>query len=255
VRTALVEVFADAPFTGNPAAVILLSEPGDATWMQQVASELNQPATAFLFGEHLRWFSSVRELELCGHGTAGTAHVLFERGLATDRVVFRTAYGELAAEPMAGGVELDFPAAATRLEPVEGADRLGLRVVATGRSPLDAIVEVGSAAEVRDYQPDFDALSAIDARGVIVTAPGDDGRHAIVSRFFSPQHGLPEDAATGSAHYALATWWAPRVGTAFLARQASARGATISVRLDGDRVRLGGPCRTVLEGELTASGR
>jgi predicted PhzF superfamily epimerase YddE/YHI9 len=254
VNVTLVEVFADAPFTGNPAAVILLEEPGDADWMQQVAAELNQPATAFLCEDHLRWFSNSRELELCGHGTAGAAHVLFERGLADGRATFRTMYGELAAEAVPGGVELDFPAARTTAEPVEGADRLGLRVVATGRSPLDAIVEVGSAAEVRDYEPDFAALAAIDGRGVIVTAPGDDGRHAIVSRFFSPSHGLPEDAATGSAHYALATWWAPRMGVSFLARQASARGATIGVRLDGDRVRLAGPCRIVLEGELSVSG-
>jgi predicted PhzF superfamily epimerase YddE/YHI9 len=251
MNVSLVEVFADAPFTGNPAAVVLLDETGDPAWMQQVAAELNQPATAFLYEDRLRWFSRAAELDFCGHGTAGTAHVLFERGAASDRLTFSTAYGELAAERIEGGVELDLPASPTIAEAVEGSDRLGLAVVATGRTPLDVIVEVASAAEVREYEPDFDAILGIETRSVIVTAPGDDGHHAVVSRVFVPSLGIPEDPATGSAHSALATWWAPRVGTSFLARQASARGATIRVRLDGDRVRLGGPCRIVLEGELT----
>jgi predicted PhzF superfamily epimerase YddE/YHI9 len=246
-----VEVFAQSPFTGNPAAVVLLDEEADGAWMQRVAAELNQPATAFLHGSLLRWFSSSSELEICGHGTAATGHVLFERGLAGEVAEFESAAGHLAARRVPAGVELDFPAAPTAPAAVEGADGLGLAVVATGRSPLDAIVEVGSAREVRDWTPDQTALAVIDCRGVILTAPGDDDRHAIVSRFFSPNRGIPEDAATGSAHCALATWWADRAGPAFRARQASPRGATIDVVLDGDRVRLSGPCRTTMTGDLS----
>lgn len=246
----VVDVFADRPFAGNPAAVVLLDDRGDEHWMQQVAAELQQAATAFLHRDHLRWFSPTTELEICGHGTAATAHVVWERELADGAVTFRTLAGALGARPRDGLVELDLPAAATRVEPVAGTEALGLAVVSCGRSELDVIVEVASAAEVREWQADHDALAGIEARGVILTAPGDDGSHAIVSRFFAPRRGIAEDPATGSAHCALATWWAPRTGPAFRARQVSRRGATLEVELHGERVRLAGPCRTVLNGEL-----
>jgi PhzF family phenazine biosynthesis protein len=252
MNCAIVDVFADRPFSGNPAGVVLLDEPGETGWMQRIAAELGQAATAFLHGDHLRWFSTTVELEICGHGTAATAHLLFERGLATGRVSFDTAAGPLAATRRDGLIELDFPAAPTRPAAVGGAEALGLAIVATGRSHLDAIVEVATAAEVSAWEPDQDALAAVEARGVILTAPADDGQHAIVSRFFAPRRGISEDPATGSAHCALATWWAPRVGECFRARQASARGATIEVALESDRVRLAGPCRTVLDGRLAS---
>ncbi len=152
MNCAIVDVFADRPFSGNPAGVVLLDGPGETGWMQRIAAELAQAATAFLHGDHLRWFSTTVELEICGHGTAATAHLLFERGLATGRVSFDTAAGPLSA---------------TR-------------------------------------------------------------RDGLIER------------------------WAPCVGTCFRARQASARGATIEVALESDRVRLAGPCRTVLDGRLAS---
>jgi PhzF family phenazine biosynthesis protein len=248
---ALVDAFATRPFEGNQAAIVLLDAPAEAAWMQALAGELGYGATCFLHGRDLRWFSPAVELSLCGHGTLATAHLLWERGAIEDELQFATAAGPLVARRRTPQVEVDLPAQPTEPAVVPGlAEALGVEPVAVGRAPLDLVAELASADAVRSVAPDLAAVAGLHARGVIATAPGDDGEHAIVSRFFAPAMGIPEDSATGSAHCALASWWAPRLGDAFRARQASARGATIDVQLAGDRVRLRAGAVTVLSGEL-----
>jgi PhzF family phenazine biosynthesis protein len=248
---ALVDAFATRPFEGNQAAVILLDEPAEAGWMQSLAAELGYGATCFLHGRDLRWFAPAVELTFCGHGTLATAHLLWERGATEDELQFATASGRLTAHRRGAQIEIDLPVQTTEPAIVPGlAEALGAEPVAVGRAPLDLVAELASADVVRNLAPDLAAVARIDARGVIVTAAGDDGEHAIVSRFFGPAMGIPEDSATGSAHCALAAWWAPRLGNSFRARQVSARGATIDVEFAGDRVRLRAGAVTVLRGEV-----
>jgi predicted PhzF superfamily epimerase YddE/YHI9 len=257
VRIFVVDAFTDRAFAGNPAGVVLLTEedgPDDERWMQSVAAEMKHAETAFvrLQGEGplpLRWFTPVREVDLCGHATLATAHVL-----GGDRV-FTTRSGELTCTTTPDGwVEMDFPAdPATPIEittPLR-AGLPGVTVKAVAQAVSDVLVEAASAEEVRDLRPDFAALAEVPGRGVIVTAPGDRPGLDVVSRCFYPSYGVPEDPVTGSAHCTLASWWAPRLGRAeLLAEQASPRGGQVRAILSGDRVRLAGRAVTVLAGEL-----
>ena len=261
----LVDAFAAAPFAGNTAAVCLLDGPADSTWMQTVAAELRQPATAFVhplgtgqsdrFG--LRWFVPGSELVLCGHGTLATAHVLWETGRLVPGVPasFETVSGTLTAHRDGNLIALDFPA-----EPVEPVaapphllEALAAPACAVMRGRLDYLVELESEDAVRALTPDFARLRQVETRGVIVTARATTPGYDAVSRFFAPGVGLDEDAVTGSAHCALGPYWGERLGRPTLvAYQASARGGTVQVRLDGSRVRLGGRAVTVMEGSLLA---
>jgi PhzF family phenazine biosynthesis protein len=281
-----VDAFAAGPFSGNPAAVCLLPSPRPDDWLQSVAAEMNLSETAFLlpsggddgarFG--LRWFTPATEVELCGHATLASAHSLWESGRvpAGAAIRFDTASGELTCEleesaPVpagAGGagpsIWMDFPAQpATELAGeergvlVDGLSRaLGAPPVRIARSRFDLLVELGSEATVRGLRPDMVGLAAVDARGVIVTAAGEEGGegedHDFVSRFFAPRVGVPEDPVTGSAHCCLAPWWAERLGRARLTGyQASRRGGVVRTELRGNRVRLGGAAVTVFTGELS----
>ncbi len=261
----VVDAFASGPFRGNPAAVVPL-EPGDApdtVWMQQWAAEMKHSETAFVQpradgGFDLRWFTPEVEVDLCGHATLASAHVLWEtERLAADApAVFHTRGGELRARRADDGtIELDFPTALP--EPCEAPvglmDALGLdggeMLRSTGQFFM---VVVDDAATVRKLEPDFAAMSALpDVRGVYVTAPGDDGEHDIVSRCFAPRVGIDEDPVTGSMHCVLSAYWCARLGTnALRAEQASARGGEMRVRLAGDRTLLSGSAITVLTGDL-----
>jgi PhzF family phenazine biosynthesis protein len=256
-----IDAFTDRPFTGNPAAVALLAEPADAGWMQSVAAEMNLAETAFLVrtgpGRYgLRWFSPQVEIPLCGHATLASAHALWAEGLDDAAVLsFDTMSGELRASRAGDDqIELDFPARSTDAAdlPPGLCEALGVDAVATGLAEDGyQVVEVASTAVVRSMQPDLAAVEALSPHAVIVTAPGD-GDGAIVSRVFAPAVGIPEDPVTGSAHCVLATWWSGRLGSSFLAEQASPRGGFLHVTLDGDRVRLRGSAVTVLRGELVA---
>jgi len=259
-----VDAFADGPFTGNPAAVCLLhadAAPAE-TWMAAVAAEMNLSETAFVRprddGEwDLRWFTPTVEVDLCGHATLATAHVLWTEGRSTDhRLAFHTRSGVLTATSSGALIELDFPALAN--EPVDlpdgVVDALGVVPVATSRNVHDLLVELTDADAVRRVAPDFAAIARIDARAVVVTARSDDDRFDFVSRCFGSRVGIGEDPVTGSSHCALATYWAERLGrTEFLAYQCSARGGTLQVTLLGDRVRLGGTAVTITRGELVAA--
>jgi len=254
-----VDAFTDRPFAGNPAAVCLLDESGDPAWMQNVASEMNLSETAFLCkqadGYDLRWFTPAVEVELCGHATLASAHILWEQGYlpVEAQARFHTKSGLLTAERQGNWIELNFPA--KTLELAESTptleEALGVPPVFVGMSQFDCLVEVESESVVRELQPDLAKLMTIPMRGVIVTSQASTPGYDFISRFFGPRVGVPEDPVTGSAHCVLAPFWSERLGrTALVGYQASARGGVVRVRLDGERVCLGGQAVTVLRGTL-----
>lgn len=254
-----VDAFTDRPFAGNPAAVCILQEPRDDRWMQQVAAEMNLSETAFLLrqadGWNLRWFTPTVEVDLCGHATLASAHVLWEQGLLApdEQARFYTRSGLLTADRSGDWIELDFPVKpATPAEPPAGLiDALGVEPRYVGRNAWDYIVEVDSERTLRALDPDHARLKTLGVRGIIVTSRADEARYDFVSRFFAPGSGIDEDPVTGSAHCCLAPFWSARLDrTEFLAYQASARGGVLRVRLAGDRVKLGGQAVTVLRGAL-----
>jgi PhzF family phenazine biosynthesis protein len=254
-----VDAFTDRPFTGNPAAVCLLDGPRDAAWMQDVAREMNLSETAFLHptgdGFGLRWFTPAIEVELCGHATLASAHVLWETGTldpaATAR--FHTLSGLLTAERVGEWIALDFPAKRVEeVAPPEGlAEAIGAEPLFTGRSKFDYLLELASEEAVRATDPDHRRLASLPVRGIIVTARASTAPFDFVSRFFAPGSGVDEDPVTGSAHCTLGPFWASRLGKdEMLAYQASARGGIVRVRVEGERVKLGGQAVTVLRGRL-----
>lgn len=254
-----VDAFTSRPFEGNPAAICVLPAARDAEWMQNVAREMNLSETAFLVrGESaydLRWFTPATEVELCGHATLASAHALWEGGhLAKDETArFQTKSGLLTARRIDDWIELNFPATPPTPAPApEGlADALGVQPKFVGRSRFDYLVEVASERDVRDLRPDFGAIRRLPVRGVIVTSVATTQGWDFVSRFFAPAAGVDEDPVTGSAHCCLTPFWSAKLGkTTLLARQVSARGGTMRVTLDGDRVRMAGQAVTVMRGEL-----
>lgn len=258
-RFSQIDAFTDRPFAGNPAAVCLLPAPRDAGWMQQVASEMNLAETAFLVrrvdGFDLRWFTPAAEVDLCGHATLASAHLLWEEGHleAAETAAFHTRSGLLSAKRQGDMIWLDFPAtpvrATTMLPDLERG--VGAPIKFLGRTVFDYLIEIESEAVVRSLAPDLAMLARLPVRGVVVTARSSGGAHDFVSRFFAPRLGIPEDPVTGSAHCGLGPFWAARLGTNELAGyQASPRGGTVLVRVDGERVHLGGKAVTVLRGEL-----
>jgi PhzF family phenazine biosynthesis protein len=261
LRITQVDAFTNRPFAGNPAAVCILPKAAEPAWMLNVAREMNLAETAFLVrqkdGYDLRWFTPEVEIDLCGHATLASAHILWEEGHLTPNTQarFHTKSGLLTAERKGAWIELDFPATpASPASPPAGLiEALGAKPVFVGRSRFDYLVEVDSEATVRRIAPDLGALARVDARGVIVTSRAEKGKYDFVSRFFAPQSGVPEDPVTGSAHCALTPYWSAKLGKKELvAYQASPRGGELRVRLDGDRVHLAGQAVTVLRGELTA---
>lgn len=264
IRAGLVDAFTDRPFRGNPAAVVLLDSEAPADdWLQALAAEFNLSETAFVqpLGNatyRLRWFTPTTEVELCGHATLAAAHWLRHTGLddATD-VVFHTASGALTAtwSPPAG-ITLDLPAIPIAVDlPLAGITEAlggaGLRYLGhTGQSnPRERnAVCLGSAATVRELEPDMRAVAALPVGGVIVTAPGDEDGIDFVSRYFAPAAGIDEDPVTGSAHCTLGPYWAEELGrTTLRAFQASSRGGWLRVVVDGGRVLLTGHAVTTAD--------
>jgi PhzF family phenazine biosynthesis protein len=255
-----VDAFTSTPFRGNPAAVCILDREREAAWMQSVAAEMNLSETAFLLrgedGYSLRWFTPAVEVDLCGHATLASAHALYEeRLLAADDVArFHTKSGLLTASRNGTLIELNFPATPEqRSEPPAGLlESLGVsEAVYVGRNRFDYLVEVAGEEIVRALEPDPRELGRIPVRGVIVTSRASGGKADFVSRFFAPAVGVDEDPVTGSAHCCLTPYWAARLGRSeMVGYQASSRGGFVRVRLEGDRVKLGGEAVTVLRGEL-----
>jgi PhzF family phenazine biosynthesis protein len=254
-----VDAFTRKPFAGNPAGVCLLSAPREVAWMQDVAREMNLSETGFLVprddGYGLRWFTPLVEVDLCGHATLASAHVLWEAGLlAKDKEArFHTKSGLLKARKVREEIELDFPATPpTPSSAPEGlSEALGVVPKSIGKSRFDYLVEVETEEMVRRLKPDYERLKQIEVRGVIVTSMASTQGFDFVSRFFAPGAGVPEDPVTGSAHCCLGPFWMKRLGKQeMMAYQASARGGVVRVRVEGDRVKLSGEAVTFFRGEL-----
>ena len=251
-----VDAFTSRAFRGNPAAVCLLASSRPARWMQAVAAEMNLSETAFVRpiarGFSLRWFTPKVEVDLCGHATLAAAHILFEHVLpGRARIAFSTRSGTLVVTRDGELLSMDFPA-----RPGTGVEVTAELVAALGRRPSqayrarDLMAVFDDESTVRDLEPDFQRIAALDAFAVIATAPGTEVD--FVSRFFAPARGIPEDPVTGSAHCTLVPYWAARVGKARLAaRQLSRRGGELYCTLRGDRVDIAGRAVEYLRGEIT----
>lgn len=260
-----VDAFTDTPFTGNPAGVCMLTRERNPSWMQDVAAEMSLSETAFLQprGEdayRLRWFTPTHEVDLCGHATLASAHVLWSDGFVSrnSTVQFETKSGSLTATRDGAWTIMDFPA-----EPVtsiQAADALldGLALhepVFLGRTDRDYFVHCASIDRVRTLDPNMEILAGLDCRGVIVTAEAPTGDADFVSRFFAPGVGVPEDPVTGSAHCALGPYWIEKIGAPSLTgRQISQRGGTVHVEMESataTRIALSGQATIVIRGRLT----
>ena len=258
------DAFTDRPFAGNPAAVCLLAAPADDTWMQAVAQEMNLSETAFLIEENdgyqLRWFTPTVEVDLCGHATLASAHVLWsEQHVRLDRPIrFHTRSGVLTAARSDDRIELDFPLdPPVDAQPCTGLlESLAVSARYVGKGRFDYLVEVESEEMVRALQPDFVRLAQLPLRGVIVTARASRPDCDFVSRFFAPREGINEDPVTGSAHCCLGAYWGGKLArTEMVGHQVSARGGTVHVRVAGDRAILGGRAVTVVRGNMAAQAR
>ena len=254
-----VDAFTSQPFRGNPAGVCLLNQTKPDQWMQAVAQEMNLSETAFLLPENggyrLRWFTPAAEVDLCGHATLASAHILWEtsRLKSGEPACFYTRSGFLGANQHGDFIELDFPATLEETCPpiAELNEILGVKPVYMGKNLFDYLVEVNNAEIVRHIRPDFARLKEIEVRGVIVTSRSDMAEYDFISRFFAPRVGVNEDPVTGSSHCCLGPYWGHKLGKRMMnAYQASARGGVLSVRLEGDRVYLGGQAVTVFKADL-----
>ncbi|MCP9959789.1 MULTISPECIES: PhzF family phenazine biosynthesis protein [Streptomyces] len=267
MRIRIVDAFTDRPFSGNPAGVLLLDAFPDDRWLQSVAAEVNLSETAFAHplppgggaDWALRWFTPAAEVDMCGHATLATAHVLHTAGLAGGPVRFAARCGVLTADVAGDGtVTMDFPTSTlTPVDPPAGlAGALGAEVVSvhdTAAHVGDLLVELRDEEAVRALAPDLRALAGLCERGVIATAAAKDpgGGHDFVSRCFFPRLGIDEDPVTGSAHTALAPFWSARLGRAELTGlQGGDRTGVVRTALRGERTLLTGRAVTVIEGDL-----
>lgn len=259
-----VDAFTKQAFSGNPAGVCIVHRFPSADLMQHIASEMNLSETAFAVPDgpegryQLRWFTPAVEVDLCGHATLATAHVLFEReNIPHDKVItFETLSGELHVSKQDDGLlQMNFPAEAPEeADPPEGLmEALGVDPIFIGTNRMDALVEVKDEEAVRAIRPNVTMLEEVDIRGVIVTAEAD-MEADFVSRFFAPRSGVAEDPVTGSAHCCLGPYWAEKLGkTKLLGFQASRRGGFVHVEIQGERVLLSGHAVTMMQTALLVS--
>lgn len=261
----VVDAFAEKPFEGNPAGVCLLETEPKSDWMQKVAEEMKHAETAFVWPMDsdygLRWFTPTVEVSLCGHATLASAMVLFEEvGVSGESITFHTASGPLhCSRGEDHTVVMDFPA-----KPPGPYGEHSLKTIAQAlglkRSPVDVLaygldwfVVYEDQTQIESIDPDHLAIINLGLRGMVVTAPAREKQFDFVSRFFAPGSGVPEDSVTGSAHCALAPYWAKRLGRNKLnGRQLSPRGGTVGVEWKGERVDLTGHAQVVLSGHLHA---
>jgi PhzF family phenazine biosynthesis protein len=260
IRIVTVDAFTNTPFAGNPAAVCVMPEPRPDAWLRNVAREMNLSETAFLVPRNgdfdLRWLTPAVEVDLCGHATVAGAHVLWEDGHLPPgkQARFHTRSGLLTADRRGDWIELDFPVKiATAAEPpAELLPALGVASpLAVAKNVFDYLVEIESEEQLRALKPDHTTLRKIPVRGVIVTAHSSTPEFDFISRFFAPGSGIDEDPVTGSAHTALGPYWGTKLGKVEMTGyQASARGGVVRVRLNGERVILGGQAVTVMQASL-----
>jgi PhzF family phenazine biosynthesis protein len=263
----IVDAFSSRPFSGNPAGVCLLTEDEPDDWKQDLAAEVNLAETAFVVRDgseyRIRWFTPKCEVELCGHATLASAHVLWqEKWVEPDQsITFQSQSGPLVCRKIGKTtgdgndlVELDFPLQhATPTAPPIGMQKaLGLLSppLATLQNNMDFLVHIDSADDLRNMRPDFELLSKLQSRGWIVTCQSDSPDFDFLSRFFGPSVGIDEDPVTGSAHCCLVSYWAAILHrTNMTAYQASKRGGVVSVDIRNDRAILSGHATTVIWGK------
>jgi PhzF family phenazine biosynthesis protein len=253
-----VDAFTDEVFKGNPASVCVLEEWLDDKLMQKIAMENNQAETAFIVKEdqvyHIRWFTPTVEVNLCGHATVASAHVLFNELRAIEnQITFTSKSGLLIVKKEHDGkITLDFPA-----DPPNEVDEipaglfegLNIKPTAVWKGKFDYMVEVENEEIVNNLHPNFKLISTIPSRGVLVTAKGK--QVDFVSRCFFPQTGVDEDAVTGSAHCLLVAYWNSKTGkSSFIATQNSKRGGKLICTLKGDRVLMSGHAILYMKGEI-----
>jgi PhzF family phenazine biosynthesis protein len=256
----VVDAFTNERFSGNPAAVCLLSAPMPEEWMQKVAAEMNLSETAFLSpyknGYLLRWFTPNAEVDLCGHATLASAHILWELGKVhpDEMISFYTKSGILTARKDGEWIQMDFPSEPPEpiaAYPDELVEALGVEPLFVGRNRFDYLIEIESEQQLRELQPNFTLLQQVKTRGVIVTSRSSTEKFDFFSRCFFPAIGVPEDPVTGSAHCCLGPYWETKLGKSLLiAYQASKRGGVVKVEVNHDRVGLSGQAVTVWKGEL-----
>lgn len=259
-----VDAFTDRLFSGNPAAVCPLDQPAadGSAWlpdvvMQHIAAENNLAETAFYTTRDgkfaIRWFTPACEVDLCGHATLATAHVVFTHDRYDgEAIAFDSKSGPLRVTRDEDLLVLDFPADTVRSCPTPAAliEAMGRTPAECHKGQTDYLLVYESEEQVKALAPDFVKLAMVAARGIIVSAPGRDVD--FVSRFFAPQVGVNEDPVTGSAHTSLTPYWAQRLGKRELsARQLSARGGSLRCRLAGNRVEIAGHAVPYLEGTIT----
>jgi PhzF family phenazine biosynthesis protein len=254
-----VDAFTSERFKGNPAAVCILEEEIVDELMKKIAFEMNLSETAFILkqknGYSLRWFTPSIEVNLCGHATLASSHILWETGMhdSGSDIKFFTRSGELTARKNGSSIELDFPLIEQKKinTPPELEKALGAKPVYVGSTEWNYIVEFDSEKTVRYLEPDFNLLRKLPAWGTIVTAKGSSDGYDFVSRFFAPEKGVPEDPVTGSSHCILGPYWMEKLGkNTFKAYQASHRGGVVGVRVENDRVYLTGDAVTMIEGKI-----
>jgi len=250
-----IDAFAEKPFEGNPAAVCPLSEWLSDEVMQSIAKENNLSETAFFVptkhGFHIRWFTPVSEVDLCGHATLASAHVIFTfLGFEKNTINFESKSGLLKVEQNDGLLVMDFPSQPPT--PCQTPDEIVQAFKITPVECLkseDYIVVFGNEDEVASVQPDFDVLSKLDLRGVAITAKSN--KYNFVVRFFAPKYGINEDPVTGSAYTQLIPYWSNTIGiTKLHAKQVSSRGGEVFCELVGNRVSVAGKAVTYLAGEI-----
>ncbi|MFC0561561.1 PhzF family phenazine biosynthesis protein [Halalkalibacter alkalisediminis] len=256
----VVDAFTNQAFKGNPAAVCVLSTSQDDIWMQNIAAEMNLSETAFLHpykdGYSLRWFTPNTEVDLCGHATLASAHILWELGHMNSEqpIRFYTKSGVLTASKSGEWIELDFPSEQPKQEniyPKELIEGLGIQPLYVGRNRFDYLIEIDSEQMLRELNPNFSLLEQIDTRGIIVTSKSPSTEYDFFSRCFFPAVGVNEDPVTGSAHCCLGPYWQEKLNkNEFLAYQASKRGGILKIKLHNDRVFLLGQAITILRSEL-----
>ncbi|MFA6038050.1 MAG: PhzF family phenazine biosynthesis protein [Legionellales bacterium] len=253
-----VDAFAKKPFTGNPAAVMIVDEFFQDALSQKIANEMNLSETAFVkpLGVdhfHLRWFTPTTEVKLCGHATLATAHILYqENKVKGHAITFDSLSGPLKVYKNNHELTLDFPLQATQIlqDKTLFEQTLGLDIVQAATALDDLIIEIASPQELRNLKVSPEKINTFDCRGVIITAKGDEG-YDFISRFFAPRVGVSEDPVTGSAHCKLAHYWQQKLGQSqFNAYQASSRGGELKILIKDDRVHITGTAITMLQGEL-----
>jgi len=250
------DAFAASLFKGNPAAVVPLDEWLSDEILQLIAAENNLSETAFFIPEndhyHIRWFTPKSEVALCGHATLATAHILFnELNFKGESISFNSKSGILTVRKTNDKLQLDFPA--DIVQPVESnplfTQALGIDALASFKGRTDYLLLFESEEMIRQMKPDFQLLYQIGARGIMVTAKGNEVD--FVSRFFAPGVGIDEDPVTGSAHTSLVPFWSSRLNkTEMIALQLSERGGQLWCTISGDRVLIAGNAVTYLKGEI-----